>query len=112
MLYLLIGALSIVLVGPAEELLFRGAIQGRLRRSFGPAASILLASGFFASIHVFNFGGSPGAVVFATGIIAVVGAILGIAYERTGNLTVSILAHGLYNAILMTVAYVSAVGWV
>jgi membrane protease YdiL (CAAX protease family) len=51
-------------------------------------------------------------VVFATGVIAVVGAILGIAYERTGNLTVSILAHGLYNAILMTIAYVSAVGWV
>lgn len=111
-LFLVIGALSIVIIGPAEELLFRGAIQGRLRRAFGPAASILLASGLFASFHIFNFGGSPGAVAFATGIIAVIGAVFGIAYERTGNLVVSILAHSFYNAILTVVAYVSAVGWV
>jgi len=110
-LYLVIGGLSIVLVGPAEELLFRGAIQGRLRQSFGPAVSILVASALFASFHVFNFAGSPQAIVFATAIIGVVGAIMGIAYERTGNLAVSILAHGFYNAILTTVAYASAVGW-
>lgn len=109
--YLAIGALSIVLVGPAEELLFRGAIQGRLRRSFGPTMSILVASALFASFHVFNFQGSLLSIAFATGIIGVVGAVLGIAYERTGNLAVPILAHGIYNAILTTVAYVFAVGW-
>ena len=110
-LYLAIGGLSIVLVGPAEELLFRGAIQGRLRTSFGPTVSILVASALFASFHVFNFAGSPQAIVFATAIIGVVGAIMGIAYERTGNLAVSILAHGFYNTILTIVAYASAVGW-
>lgn len=110
-LYLVIGGLSIVLVGPAEELLFRGAIQGRLRQSFGPTVSILVASALFASFHVFNFAGSAQAILFATAIIGVVGAIMGIAYERTGNLAVSILAHGFYNAILTTVAYASAVGW-
>lgn len=110
-LYLVIGVLSIVLVGPAEELLFRGAIQGRLRTAFGPTVSILVASALFASFHVFNFQGSFQAVLFATAIIGVVGAILGVAYERTGNLAVSILAHGLYNATLTAVAYASAVGW-
>lgn len=47
----IIGGLSIVLVGPAEELLFRGAIQGRLRRTFGGGLSVLLAAILFGSVH-------------------------------------------------------------
>ncbi|WP_224269938.1 CPBP family intramembrane glutamic endopeptidase [Haloprofundus salinisoli] len=106
---LALAALSIVLVAPAEELLFRGAIQGRLRTAYGPVAGVGLASAIFASIHVFNYVGSPVAVVAATGVIFVTGSILGIAYERTGNLAVPILIHAAYNTTLFAIAYVQLV---
>ncbi|WP_224332546.1 CPBP family intramembrane glutamic endopeptidase [Haloprofundus halobius] len=103
---LALAVLSIVLVAPAEELLFRGAIQGRLRTAYGPVAAIVLASLIFASPHVFNYIGTPVAVVATTGVIFVTGSILGIAYERTDNLAVPILIHAAYNTTLFGIAYV------
>lgn len=99
----IIGGLSIILVGPAEELLFRGAIQGRLRRTFGGAVSILLAAILFAAIHVRT--GPLLGVLVTLGVIFTVGIVAGTAYERTGNLTVSMLIHGLYNAVVLGVGY-------
>ena len=108
---LALAVLSIFLVAPAEELLFRGAIQGRLRTAFGPVATIVLASLIFASPHVFNYLGNPLAIVATTGVIFVTGSILGIAYERTGNLAVPILIHAAYNTTLFVIAYIQLVGF-
>jgi hypothetical protein len=107
---LVLGALSVVLVAPAEELLFRGAIQTRIGRAFGPVLTVGLSSLLFASIHVFNFVGGSTGVLFATGTIFAVGVVLGTAYERTGNLAVPVLVHGVYNAVLFVTAYVTTVG--
>jgi hypothetical protein len=106
---LALGALSVVLVAPAEELLFRGAIQTRLGRAFGPVLTVGLASLLFASLHVFNFAGGAVGVVFATATIFAVGVVLGTVYERTGNLAVPVLVHGLYNAVLFGVSYLALV---
>lgn len=99
---LLVG--NIVLIGPAEELLFRGVIQGRLRESFGPAIAIGITSLGFALSHVPSYwiGGSDLftlGVLFALLGIAVGGIILGTIYERTKNLIVVALIHGLINAV-------------
>lgn len=102
-LLLVVAALSMILVGPAEEVFFRGAVQGRLRRAFGPVAAVLLAAVLFAVPHSLNYviGGAnplaPGAVVSVTTILAT-GAVMGFAYERTGNILVPVLLHGGYNA--------------
>ena len=103
-----LAALSIVLVAPAEELLFRGAIQGRLRRAFGPAGAIAGASLLFGSIHLANFTGSVVGAAVGAGIVTVGGAVFGIVYERTGNLLVPIVAHAAYNATLLIVAFIAA----
>ena len=50
--------LSIVLVAPAEEYLFRGVIQGRLRQSFGSVGAVLGSSLLFGMIHLPNYTGS------------------------------------------------------
>jgi len=52
-----LAALSVVLVAPAEELLFRGAIQGRLRQRIGPIPAVLGASLLFGSMHLANYSG-------------------------------------------------------
>jgi len=99
--------LSIVLVAPAEEFLFRGVIQTRLRRAFGPAGAIAIASLLFGSLHLANFTGTVAPVVAGALLITVVGAVFGVLYERAGNLVVPILAHGAYNTVLFGIAFAS-----
>ncbi|MFB6075314.1 MAG: lysostaphin resistance A-like protein [Haloarculaceae archaeon] len=104
-LLLSIGVLSIVLVAPIEEFLFRGVVQGTLVEAYGPVGGVVGSSLLFGSVHLANYTGDPGAVVAGALLIAGTGAVLGTLYEATGNLTVSILTHGLYNLTLSLIAY-------
>lgn len=101
------AALSVLVIAPAEELLFRGAIQRRLARAFGARGAIIGASLLFAAPHAFNFAGGYLTGLFAAGTLFVVSLAWGWAYDRTDNLLVPILIHGLYNAGLAAVAYLS-----
>lgn len=101
---------AIVLNGPGEELLFRGVVQGRLREVFSAAPAIGIASVLFAGLHwVALTGGSPAGNVAALGILLVPAIVLGAAYEFTENIVVPSLIHGLYNATLFSILYVSVV---
>ncbi|MEM4782433.1 MAG: type II CAAX endopeptidase family protein [Halalkalicoccus sp.] len=100
-----LALLSIVVVAPAEEYLFRGVVQGRLRGAFGPAGAILVASLLFGSIHFGNWIGSLGTLVGWALLIAGVGVIMGVLYERTDNLAVPIIAHAVYNVALFAAGY-------
>lgn len=102
-----LAALSIVVVAPVEEFVFRGVIQGRLRGRFGPAPAIVGASLLFGSLHLANYSGNPVAIVAGALMIAAVGSIFGTLYERTGNLAVPILVHAIYNTILFGLSYVA-----
>ncbi|WP_185715473.1 CPBP family intramembrane glutamic endopeptidase [Halocatena pleomorpha] len=102
----LLIVLTIVLIGPGEELLFRGIIQGSLRERFGPVLAIILASIIFASAHVGSLTGSLGDRAVTIAVLLVPSLIFGTAYERTNNLVVPALIHGLYNATLFTLTYV------
>ena len=102
---LVIAALSVVLVAPVEEYLFRGVIQGRLRESFGPVGAVLGASLLFGAVHVFNYLGSPIQMLAGVLLITSVGVVFGALYELTDNLTVPIMVHAIYNVILMLFAY-------
>ena len=109
-LLLALAALSLVAVGPAEELLFRGAVQGRLREAFGPVGAVLGASAVFAAAHAVAVVGTVGATLVTISILMVTSLVLGAAYERTRNVVVPALLHGLYNATLLVLTYVSVVG--
>lgn len=102
-----LAVLSLVLVAPAEELLFRGAVQGRLRERFGPVPAIVAASLLFGSLHLANYSGSVPSVLAGALLIAAVGSIFGAVYERTENLVVPILVHGCYNATLLLTSYLA-----
>ena len=105
---LLLIPLQFLLVGPGEELLFRGLVQGTLRESLHPARAIILASALFASIHLFSLSGE-GKLVYI-GIAFVLALVLGAAYEYTDNLTVPAVIHGTYNAVQFAGAYLTATG--
>lgn len=80
-----LGGWGILLValaaGIGEEILFRGALQ--------PLLGLVLAGIIFGVLHALT----PGYFVFAT----VFGLYLGWLYEVSGDLTVPILAHAVYD---------------
>ena len=106
---IVLAILSVVLIAPAEELLFRGAIQGRLRKRLGSFPAIALASILFGSLHLFNYAGDILPIIMTTGLIVVIGGIIGYLYERTQNLAVPILIHAIYNFVLLVPSYFAAV---
>ena len=106
-LLLLIPA-SFLIIGPGEEALFRGVVQGRLREVFDPVPGVLIPSIIFAGLHWFAIsGGSPTGNLLALGVLLGPAIVFGASYEYTGNLVVPSLIHGAYNATLFTLLYVS-----
>jgi membrane protease YdiL (CAAX protease family) len=106
--FLLLVPLSFLLVGPGEELLFRGLVQGSLAEAVNPARAIVLASAIFAVIHYSSLAGS-GKFTYL-GIVFLLALVLGAVYELTDNLIVPILIHGAYNAVQFGLAYLAATG--
>ena len=86
------GILSIALLGPIlEELLFRGAIQGRLQEAgLRPWQAILTASFIFGIVHM-----NPAQILFAFPL----GIVFGWLYYRTGSLLPGLVGHLLNNSI-------------
>jgi membrane protease YdiL (CAAX protease family) len=97
--------LAFLVIGPGEELLYRGAVQGRLREAFGAPAAIGVASLLFAAIHFVALGGPASGRFLTIGLLFLPAAVLGAAYEYSGNLVVPALMHGAYNAVLFGLLY-------
>jgi membrane protease YdiL (CAAX protease family) len=92
-----------VLVGPAEELAFRGFIQRGLANSFGAMKGLLLASLLFGLPHMINYPYNA-ATATATGLV------LGYVWQRTGqNTTATAILHGVFNSIGVILVYVGTI---
>lgn len=78
-----------VVMAPAEELLYRGAVHGRLREGFDVVPRIVAGAMLFGVPHLIFSGGLPSFVV-----TSITGLGLATAYERTDNLVVPIGMHG------------------
>ena len=98
-----------------EELLFRGAIFGSLRKAQPWPSALVLSSAIYALVHFFQTPPEPARVTWASGllvlaqmcggfvqfdrlvpgffVLALAGLILGLAYQRTGTLHCSIGLH-------------------
>lgn len=98
--------LSFLVIGPGEELLFRGVIQSRLRRSFSPVSGVVLASTMFAPAHILGLTGSLYALALTITILFIPALVFGATYERSENLLVPIVIHGAYNATVFGILYV------
>lgn len=106
-LFLLMIPITILFVGPGEELVFRGVVQGLFRRAYGAIPAIVIASVLFGVVHYAALAGSGKLTYIAVTIL--LGLILGGLYERTDNILVPIVVHGIYNAILFAGQWAIAV---
>lgn len=99
-------AIMFLVVGPCEEILFRGIVQGRLREHLSAAPAIGITSVFFALLHVGGLSGSLQGAIIAVSVLAVTGTVLGSLYEYTQNLVVVALLHGFHNSMIVLFIYI------
>jgi membrane protease YdiL (CAAX protease family) len=101
-LFAIVG-FSLALVGPAEELAFRGFVQRGFENSFGKTVGLLIASILFGLLHGLN---SLRAII----PVSVVSLVLGYIWQKTdGNTTSTAWMHGLYDAMAILIAYFGSV---
>ena len=104
-LYLVV--LSFLATGPGEETLFRGGVQGVLRRVLSPVGAVVGSSALFGLAHVTAIVAASGAGGVWGYVVStfVLGLVLGALYEYTDNLLIPIIVHGAYNAVLFAQLY-------
>lgn len=102
---------SLLFVGPFEELVFRGTVQELLRDAVGPAPAIAVASAMFGIVHWIALTGGGSRLSYIA-VAATLGLVLGYVYEKSRNLVVPALVHGVYNSVLFTIQYAAATGLV
>lgn len=100
---------TLLFVGPFEELVFRGGVQGLLRRAFSAPVAVAAASAIFGVGHWFALTGGGSRVAYIA-VAAALGVVLGALYERTDNLVVPAVTHGLFNTVVFLIQYGVAVG--
>lgn len=81
--------LAVVILAPVvEEMLYRGVLLSRLRRSMGPTPAVVVSASAFASVHLLD----PNAVAAVPGLF-VVGLVLGWVTVRRGDLSLAVPIH-------------------
>ncbi|UPV72831.1 CPBP family intramembrane metalloprotease [Halorussus limi] len=99
--------LSVLVIGPSEELLFRGVVQRYLAGAFSVRGAVFGAGVLFAAIHLPTLVVVPSALGIAVTlfVILLVGLAFGWLYASTDSLPVAMAVHGLYNASIFASAY-------
>jgi len=89
-------------VAAGEELFFRGYVQTRLGKRWGPRAAVAVTALLFAALHLAD----PAQAAFAL----VAGVFLGWVSARAGTIRVTLVAHALHNAgVVLALAAAPAV---
>ncbi len=87
--------LILVVVAPlSEELLYRGLLLARLRRSYSAHHAVIVSGAVFAGIHLID----PEAIFVVPGLF-VIGLVLGYQALHTGRIGLSIMTHAGVNLL-------------
>jgi len=98
--FLYMVPVAILLIGPGEELVFRGVVQGLFKQAYGVVPAVLITSALFGAAHLLALSGSGSSIVTTIAVISALGLVLGVVYELSENIVVPSIVHGVYNAIL------------
>lgn len=94
-LWMVLLVVVVVVCAPlVEEILYRGFIQQNLSRSVGARWGLIIASVWFAAVHL-QLAEFPGLFAFAL--------VLGLCFVRTNRIGMSIVAHVSFNASALAV---------
>ncbi len=90
--------LPYLLWGFYQELVYRGVLQTELVRRWGPVAGVLVTNILFTfgPLHFYHFARTSSPLPIFAGIFAI-GLFLGVVFQRSGNLWIVAIAHGIGN---------------
>jgi membrane protease YdiL (CAAX protease family) len=90
----LIALLLLGWIGPAEEIFWRGFVQFRMARRYGPWPGLIGTTAIYALVHIWS--GNFMLVMAA----AIAGAFWGLLFQRTRSLWPGIISHALWDALI------------
>lgn len=89
-----IAMLLTFVIGPAEEIVWRGVVQRGLTARLGPARGLAAAVAVYSGLHLAT--GNPVLLLAA----AVAGGAWGWMYHRWRSLTVNMVSHALWDVVM------------
>lgn len=93
-----IGLLLLLLIGPAEEIFWRGYIQRTLSKTWGANIGFGVATAMYTLVHIWSFN------LMLVGAAAVAGLFWGLMFRlRPANLFPLILSHALWDLLVFIV---------
>jgi membrane protease YdiL (CAAX protease family) len=111
-LFLFLLPVTVLFVAPAEELVFRGIVQGLFRQAWGVLPGVLLASGLFALAHFLALSAGGGSRLVTIAVIFVLGLLLAAVYELAASIVVPAAVHAAWNVTVFGWEYAAATGLV
>ena len=91
---LTIALLLFFIIGPAEEIFWRGFVQNKLSSRLGPVKGFLLATFIYAIIHIWSFNFM---LIASAGLC---GAFWGLLYYRYKSVWPVILSHAIWDVVI------------
>lgn len=91
----LIGFLLMFLIGPAEEMFWRGFVQRRLCGRYGIPAGFVLSVAIYALVHVWSFN------FMLIAAAAVCGGFWGLLFLAKGRLWPCIISHAVWDVMIL-----------
>jgi len=89
-----IALLMALLIGPGEELFWRGFLQRRFQMEKGPVKGFVIATLLYTAVHL---GSGNVMLIIAAGVC---GIFWGFLYLRTGSMILNIVSHTLWDVAI------------
>ncbi|MBC8377992.1 MAG: CPBP family intramembrane metalloprotease [Planctomycetes bacterium] len=90
----LIAGLLLFIIGPAEEIFWRGFVQKRLSKCYGTLFGLIIATAIYALVHVWSFN------LMLLAASALCGIFWGFMFALTKNLWPCIICHALWDVTI------------
>jgi membrane protease YdiL (CAAX protease family) len=90
----LIAVLLLFLIGPSEEIFWRGFLQDRFMKKFGARNGFLLAAALYMGVHIWAM--NPLLLLAAL----VLGAHWGFLFRRFGSIVPGLISHALWDTTI------------
>lgn len=89
-----IGLLLFFLVGPSEEVFWRGYLQRRLEEHFGAPVALFVATAIYAFVHIWTLN----LILILAALVA--GLFWGWLYQREQRLMAVMISHALWDVLI------------
>lgn len=93
----IVALLLFFIIGPAEEIFWRGFLQTRLAAHFGQWQGWFMASALYAGVHIFTWN------LMLIGAAAIAGLFWGFLYLKWKNLAPVIISHAVWSTVIFAV---------